>query len=442
MLWMTTGLVVGCTGKSGSTPEGPSVVYTTGIIRIDTNGVVVDEQDEDRPWVDVRVECVEGTSKAPALVDSSPTWEGHGALHIRGNSSVGYDKKQYAFETRDAAGNDVDVSFFGLPEEEDWVLHAPYSDKSLMRNHLMFHWSRAIGRYAPRTRFVELYLEDGGGDLGPEDYRGVYVLTEKIKRDTHRVDVEKLNPEDNGDSVVSGGYLLRRDWIEEEALETALYGDEIMFESPKIEAISEPQWDYMEGYLNDFESALARRDGSHADYVDLESFADHMLMMEMSRNVDAYVLSTYMHKKREGPLTMGPIWDFNGSLGNADYFESWMVEGWHFENPEFPGDNPNGFHWYEMLLGDAEFVEMRSIRWAEHRSGAWSDSALLSDISATAELLAEVQGRNFERWPVLGEYVWPNDAGAMGRQSYDEEVAYLKRWLMQRTAWMDSQLLP
>lgn len=433
--------VIGCSADTAK-PEPKTPEYTVGIARIDTHGVVVDEQTDERPWVRVDLEFVEGTVDAPAGPADAATWSGHAAIHIRGNSSVGYEKKQYALEIRDESGNDMDASFFGMPEEEDWVLHAPYSDKTLMRNHLMFSWSRAIGRYAPHTRFVELFMEDQGGEVGPGDYRGLYLLVEKIKRDKNRVNVEKLSAADNSVPEVEGGYLLRRDWIEEEAIETTLFGDEVMVEYPKPDNITSAQWGYIEDYLNDFEAALARKDGSHSDYADLESFADHMLMMELSRNVDAYVLSTYMHKPRGGLLTMGPIWDFNGSLGNADYFESWETEGWHFENPEFPADNPNGFHWYAQLLQDRQFRNLLASRWAEHRADAWSDASLMSDIDMTASLLSEAQEHNFNRWPVLGEYIWPNDSGAVERDSYAEEIDYLKTWLIGRTAWLDAQLLP
>ena len=433
--------MLGCSPDKPAPIQADDAQYTVGIARIDTHGVVVDERIEDRSWVHVDLEFVEGTIDAPAGPADEATWSGHAAIHIRGNSSVGYEKKQYALEIRDEDGQDIDAEFFGLPEEEDWVLHAPYSDKTLMRNHLMFSWSRAIGRYAPRTRFVDLFMEDQGGELGPGDYRGVYVLVEKIKRDKNRVDVEKLEPEDTRSPDIEGGYLLRRDWIEDAAIETEVYGDEVMVEYPKSDNITSAQWNYIEGYLNDFEAALARNDGSHSDYADLESFADHMLMMELSRNVDAYVLSTYMHKPRDGRLNMGPVWDFNGSLGNADYFESWEAEGWHYENSEFPGDNPNGFHWYTQLLEDDEFQEILSTRWSEHRSSVWSDEALLADIDATALLLNESQAHNFNRWPVLGEYIWPNDSGAVDRDSYAQEVEYLKTWLAERTAWLDTQWL-
>ena len=173
----------------------------------------------------------------------------------------------------------------------------------------------------------------------------------------------------------------------------------------------------------------------------MDSFVDHMLMMELSRNVDAYVLSTFMHKKKSGSLTMGPIWDFNGSLGNANYFLSWEPEGWHYENPEFPADNPNGFRWYEALLQDPIFQQRLADRWTAHRAGPWSNELLMEDIDQVADLLQNVHVRNFERWPILGEHIWPNDEGAESRTSYQEEIEYLKTWLLARLAWLDLQLL-
>ena len=218
-----------------------------------------------------------------------------------------YEKKQYALETRDADGNDLDVSLMGLPEEEDWILQGPYSDKTLMRNHLMFHWSRAIERYAPRTRFIELYMVDDGDPLAPTHYRGVYLLTEKIKRDKHRVNVEKLSPDATSLPEISGGYVLKRDWVEGNVLETEIYGDELVIRYPKEDQINEAQRSYLEGYFNDFERALQRNDRSYREYIDVDSFVDYMLMMEMSRNVDAYVLSTHMYKPRGGSCTWGPF---------------------------------------------------------------------------------------------------------------------------------------
>lgn len=417
----------------------PAPQTAVSIVRIDTRDVVVDERVDDRQWVTVDIELIESNNETDATFDGSVSWSGQAGIHLRGNSTVSYDKKQYALEGRNSTGEDGDLSPFGMPSEEDWVLQAPYSDKTLMRNHLMYTYSRAIGRYAARTHFVELYMEDGGDTLGTEDYRGVYVFMEKIKRNKHRVDIEKLEPTDTTSPNINGGYLLKRDWIEGHEVVTDLYEDQLVLEYPKADKVTGSQHKYIQEYLNQFEQALARADGSHADFADIDSFVDHMLMAEMSRDVDAYVLSTFMHKPRAGLLNMGPVWDFNGALGNADYFESWETEGWHYENPEFPADNPNGFHWYEHLLADADFQNRLRERWTEHRLDVWSDEALMGEIDKTATLLAQAQVRNFERWPVLGESIWPNDEGARDRETYEEEIAYLKQWLLDRTAWLDSQ---
>ena len=95
--------------ETGSTASS-EVNYTVGIARIDTNGVRVDNQIGSRPWVDITLEFVEAVDNAVVTVDSPATWSGYGAIHVRGNSSVSYDKKQYALEIRDADGNDMDAT--------------------------------------------------------------------------------------------------------------------------------------------------------------------------------------------------------------------------------------------------------------------------------------------------------------------------------------------
>ena len=81
------------------------------------------------------------------------------------------------------------------------------------------------------------------------------MLTEKIKRDKHRVNVEKLSPDATSLPEISGGYVLKRDWVEGNVLETEVYGDELVIRYPKEDQINEAQRSYLEGYFNDFERA-------------------------------------------------------------------------------------------------------------------------------------------------------------------------------------------
>ena len=131
-------------------------------------------------------------------------YDGHITIERRGNSSQWNDKRPYRFETVDENGENNNVSLLGMPEENDWVLYAPWQDKSMVRNILAYQLSNDIGRYAPKTKFIELYLNG--------DYEGVYVLMEKIKRDNNRVDISKLNPDEISGDDVTGGYILKFDW--------------------------------------------------------------------------------------------------------------------------------------------------------------------------------------------------------------------------------------
>ena len=62
-----------------------------------------------------------------------------------------------------------------------------------------------------RTRFVELFFNMNGGTVSMSDYRGVYVVMEKIKRDGDRIDIEKLNETVTDPELITGGYIFKKD---------------------------------------------------------------------------------------------------------------------------------------------------------------------------------------------------------------------------------------
>ena len=92
-------------------------------------------------------------------------------MRVRGQTSSGFPKKQYSFETWDSEGNDKDVRIWGWPSESDWILHAPYSDKTLMRNKIVYDCSRELGYPSVRTKFCELFFNSTGGNISMDDYR-------------------------------------------------------------------------------------------------------------------------------------------------------------------------------------------------------------------------------------------------------------------------------
>jgi hypothetical protein len=50
----------------------------------------------------------------------------------------------------------------------------------------------------------------------------------------------------------------------------------------------------------------------------------------------------------------------------------------------------------------------------------------------------EAQQRHFRRWPILGQYVWPNPEPIP--TSYAGELSALKNWLRDRLGWIDENL--
>ncbi len=137
------------------------------------------------------------------ITDPYNDYSGKISIEIRGSTSQSFLKKSYGFETQYESGENRNVSLINLPEENDWILYAPYSDKTLIRNILAYRLARELGHYAPRTKLCELIVNG--------EYRGVYVLIEKIKRDKNRVDISELNPDEISGDDVSGGYILKID---------------------------------------------------------------------------------------------------------------------------------------------------------------------------------------------------------------------------------------
>jgi len=426
------------------------------LVVIDSFGTWIDDADPSihHPVTSVFLDTDADSGRASILgpVDHA----GLGGMHIRGQSTMGYEKRQYKFETWDPMREDEKVSLLGMPADGDWILHAPYADKTLMRNHLMYKWSNDIGRYAVRTQFVEVFVATDMQPVGWDDYQGVYVLMEKVERHDERVDIAKLDVDDTTEPDISGGYLFKKDRLQEPWFTTSTYYDELLYVDPEVEDLSEEAVNWLQNHFDSFEAALAGPNYTdpvlgYGPYIDADTFADHLLLVEMGRNVDGYILSTFVYKDREGPISMGPIWDFNGGLGNADYFCAYAIVGWQYEfddnNCGFGFDNPRwepaGFAWYARLLTDPAYVELQNQRWQMHRTDTLTDAKLMADIDEVRLLLTDngavdnPMTRNFERWPVLQEYVWPNTFCC---GTYDEHVDWMKDWLTQRLVWMDGQL--
>lgn len=395
------------------------------------------------------------------------TFSGNLGIELRGSTSRRlFPKKSFGFETWDENGADQNVSILDYPEEEDWILYGPYSDKTLFRNVLIFDLSNEIGQYAVRSDFIELNLNSV--------YRGVYVFLEKIKRDRNRVNILSLEPNQTDNEVIQGGYILKidktsgdsgdSDWGGDASYtpdlgfrsEYGAYGNQLtyppfgdkrgeetyfLYEYPDRDRINEQQKDYIQNYIRDFEIALANEDYSgpreYENYIDVQSFVDFFLLNELSANPDAYRLSTFMHKDRFGKLKMGPIWDFNIAFGNDGRSRT---NSWIYQYNEFSPDDLWLVHfWWPYLMRDAQFRAAIKSRWNELKGTVFNTSLIHNKIDEYVTYLNEngAIDRNYEKWPVIGEQLPFN---SFVGNSYQEEVDYVKQWITDRMNWMDSEI--
>jgi hypothetical protein len=377
-------------------------------------------------------------------------YDGTIGIELRGSSSLMFEKKGYGLETRLETGENNNVPLLGMPRENDWVLHGPYSDKSLIRNVLAYHFASEMGQYAPRTRLCELFLNN--------TYYGVYVLTEKIKKDTFRLDVGTLKPIDISGRELTGGYIFKLDKGDENPVDEgelfwvspypAIDNNEIriQYHYPDPELMPTVQKDYIRNFVTNFEDALA---GSqfydpvlgYKPYIDMKSFIDFYLVNELAKNVDGYRLSTFLHKDKDkldrvSPIKAGPVWDFNLGFGNADYYDASVTSGWQCEY-ELPNDYWSTPFWWIRLKQDPEYYNLLVDTWKGYRTTILSDNRVNEVIDSLTTLLADARQRNFNAFPVLSTYVWPNNyVGG----TYENEINYLKNWIFDRMAWMDSKL--
>jgi hypothetical protein len=274
----------------------------------------------------------------------------------------------------------------------------------------------------------------------------VYVLTEKIKRDKNRVDITKMLPGDIAEPEISGGYIFKKDKTDSgDNIIQLTRGLELIIIEPKKDEIVPEQTGWLINHLNNFEDVLYSG-GHYDDYIDVLSFVDNFIIVELAKNIDGYRLSTYFHKDRDGKIVAAPIWDYNLSLGNADYNDGWTPVGWYY--PIISSWDKN---WWVELIKDQTFYDLCIDRWKELRTNQFSKSHIFSMINEWAILLEEAQERNFTLYPILGVYVWPNpgfpESGSFGYNAprsggpttWEEEIEFMKDFIQGRLQWMDEQ---
>ena len=403
------------------------------------------------------IRIIDQEDQVENYLSDSATFTGYIGVEIRGSSSTDYPQKSYNVETRDAQGANLNISVLGMPPENDWALITNYNDKTLLRNTLTHHLFSHMGHYAPRSAYVEVFIND--------QYQGIYLWSEKIKRDDGRVDIKKPNILAIEGDDLTGGFILKNDnrdaddyVIFSHYSEKGVPGaQEVAFivVEPKADEISMPQSNYLNKYLRRLEDAIYGplfKDSviGYRAFLDVPSFIDYFIIGEVSRSVDAYKKSKFYYKdvdSKGGKLHSGPTWDFDWAYKNIPegdpvfqcYYGAQDGSGWAFRAgfcqhwPPFPG-------WIPRLLQDGYFTGLLEQRYKTLRQSILSDDYLFQFIDSVHIELIEASKTHFVRWPILGVTSIGSPETNPQPASYTAALNQLKNWLSIRLSWLDKNL--
>ena len=401
------------------------------IVIIDTMGEAI----PDEPKVKAYMKII---NNAPAELPNSTLgkaneYDGIIGIEIRGFTSQADSKKQYALETRDINGENLNVSIFGMPKENDWILHSLVENGgySLIREPLAHELFRMLGNYSPRTQYCEVLING--------IYRGVYSWMEKIKGDKNRVDISRLTTDKNNEDNITGGYMIKLDSFSGGETEFWTSSSRISYQYhyPKPSKMTIPQKKYIQNEVDEFEQFMKNEPPDLTEKIKLGSWVDYFIINELAYNWDAYCISGFFYKdKLEGKLAYGPVWDFGRGFGRyAEWHSVGLPDsGWTLSEEKENGTRcrEKNVFWGSVVWEHPQFRERLTTRWKALRTEIFTEENILSIIEGYQSLIKEAAEREFASDPSLSS----------SSTGWEERVNRVKRWLSLRLRWMDENLPP
>ena len=335
----------------------------------------------------------------------------HGKTWIRGRGNVTwkrYPKKPYSLKFNEK------VSLFGLPASKRWVLLANWVDRTLLRNDVAFEVARRTSlAWTPQGRAVELILNG--------KFRGQYYLSEKIKVEKHRVNIDEMSSADNEGRALTGGYLLELDsyFDEQNKFRSAKFELPYQFRSPDDEELTSEQFNYMQNYIEAMELALADSSrlvrGDYEQWLDPVSLADWWIVNELVYNKEVgRPKSVYVYKPRGDRLYFGPVWDYDWATFTS---HTSLYVARHFP-------------YLKVLFKTERFTRLAKERWLLLRDTLSTIPAYIDRKADDTRLSNEI---NHQMWPI--KHTTSNHDEKL---SFDEAIERMKDAYMMRMKVIDS----
>jgi hypothetical protein len=362
---------------------------------------------------------------------------------VRGSSTASYTKKPYKLKF-DKAPNDV----FGMKKDKSWTLLANYLDQSAMRDKVGLDLGRRLTSsipWTPDSRYVEMFVND--------QYVGAYLMTESVKIDDDRVNVNPATGmimETDGNSVADSSL----------GFKSTLGKIAFAFKDPDErktlagggadpEGVTSQKLTDVKNRVNLFESKLysSSTRNQYATYLDVSSTVDFYLIKEFTKDNDSdFYRSNYFWwdpVNGDNKFHFGPAWDFDRSAGNVDpdttghkFVNS--PTGWYVRGTGTKSDSGRvnySTQWFAQLFkttGSASFLALVEARWQVVK--AEFEKTWTTDTAANKAAIGVGAANDRARWANEPKRYATHGSG------YDGEVAYLTKWYKDRYNWMNGEL--
>lgn len=168
------------------------------------------------------------------------------------------------------------------------------------------------------------------------EYRGVYLLTEQIRRNPScRMDVDKHT-----------GFIVERDiywWNEPVSFETSMvnsYWQRFTFKYPDEDDVTEVQIAAIQADMNRMEGSIVN--GTYDTYIDVASFAAWHLGHDILGTYDSSGANQFYSKRddaEDSRIVLGPMWDFDTNFYQKDEWSRFHDSGASYLQPLLKSPN-------------------------------------------------------------------------------------------------------
>ena len=413
------------------------------------------------------IEAIKGNQEPGWLryveTDGKVAYEGK-LTHIRcrGNSTFKFVKKPYQIKLSRSA------SLSGMKKDRTWILLANVVDRTGIRNEIGLDIARYCGvwKYVPSYQAVDVYLN--------HDYKGAYLLCEKVEIDSERLDItdlEEATEKLNGDLVfsglpvkgdekpsqgarkyyeipkepndITGGYLVKTEstqrYVSERSAFITKKGQNFVMQSPTYPSAA--QINYIADLIQSIESAIYSSNGvdkatgrHFTEMIDLTTFAYRYVLGEVTDDLDGARGYFYKDADSIDPMVyVGPIWDLDYTWGaRHTRRDPKKVNIYRTISPDYI--------WYSKVYKNSQFREAADKAYRKKFAPALAillgekkdPTGTLKTIDEYAAEVRTSQRCDAVRWPY--DYIWkqyPQLNKATGN-TFDGQVEYLRDYITQR----------